>query len=83
MFLTAYHALVARANLRVGETILVHSVGSGLGSAAIQIASAGGSRVIATASSEAKLEKARSLGAQETVNYRDMDFADAVRDMTS
>jgi NADPH:quinone reductase-like Zn-dependent oxidoreductase len=82
VFLTAYHALVARANLRVGETILVHSVGSGLGSAAIQIASAGGARVIATAASDGKLERAGALGAHETVNYREVDFADFVREVT-
>jgi len=82
VFLTAWHALVGRANLRVGETILIHSVGSGLGSAAVQIASAGGSTVIATASTDAKLERARELGAHETINYRDRDFADAVREFT-
>jgi NADPH2:quinone reductase len=82
VFLTAWHALVTRANLRVGEAILVHSAGSGIGSAAIQIASAGGARVIVTASSETKLERARALGAHETVNYEEVDFADAVRDLT-
>jgi NADPH:quinone reductase-like Zn-dependent oxidoreductase len=82
VFLTAWHALITRANLRVGETILIHSAGSGLGSAAIQIASAGGATVIATASNEVKLEKAKNLGAQHTVNYTQVDFADAVRSLT-
>jgi NADPH:quinone reductase-like Zn-dependent oxidoreductase len=82
VFLSAWHALVTRANLRVGETILVHAAGSGLGSAAIQIASAGGSRVIATAGGTAKLEKAKRLGASEAIDYRETDFADAVRELT-
>ncbi|MHC4469421.1 MAG: zinc-binding dehydrogenase [Planctomycetota bacterium] len=83
VFLTAWHALVTRANLRVGEAILIHSAGSGIGSAAVQIASAGGARVIATASSDDKLERALALGAHEAVNYNEVDFADAVRDLTS
>lgn len=82
VFLTAWHALVTRANLRVGDTILIHSAGSGLGSAAVQIASRGGSRVIATASTDEKLERAKALGAHDLVNYRDVDFGDAVRDLT-
>ena len=82
VFLTAWHAIVTRANLRVGETILIHSAGSGLGSAAVQIASAGGARVIATAGSDDKLGRARDLGAHETVNYNEGDFADAVHDIT-
>jgi len=82
VFLTAWHALINRANLRVGETILIHSAGSGLGTAAVQIAAAGGSIVIATASTDDKLSRAKDLGAQHVVNYRDVDFADAVRDIT-
>jgi NADPH:quinone reductase-like Zn-dependent oxidoreductase len=82
VFLTAWHALVGRGNLRVGETILVHSAGSGLGTAAVQIASAGGARVIATASSDDKLERVKGLGAHEVINYRQADFGDAVRDLT-
>ncbi len=82
VFLTAWHALVGRANLRVGETILITSAGSGLGTAAVQIASAGGARVIATASDESRLARLGRLGAHHTVNYRERDFADAVREIT-
>jgi NADPH:quinone reductase-like Zn-dependent oxidoreductase len=82
VFLTAWHALVNRANLRVGDSILIHSCGSGLGTAAVQIASAGGARVIATAASGEKLERAVRLGAHETVNYNDVDFAEAVWEIT-
>jgi NADPH:quinone reductase-like Zn-dependent oxidoreductase len=82
VFLTAWHALVTRANLRVGESILIHSVGSGLGTAAVQIASAGGARVIVTASTDEKLERAVRLGAKDTINYRNVDFAEAVFELT-
>jgi NADPH:quinone reductase-like Zn-dependent oxidoreductase len=82
VFLTAWHALVTRANLRVGESILIHSAGSGLGTAAVQIASAGGARVIVTAGTAEKLEHARRLGAHETINYHDVDFAEAVFELT-
>jgi NADPH:quinone reductase-like Zn-dependent oxidoreductase len=81
-FLTAWHALIHRANLRVGETILIHSAGSGLGTAALQIAAAGGATVIATASTDDKLTRAKDLGAHHVINYREVDFADAVRDLT-
>ena|SRR6476646_1889186 len=66
---TAWHMLVTRANVQPGEEVLVHAAGSGVGSLAIQIAKLRGARVIATASSEEKLAKARSLGADETINY--------------
>lgn len=82
-FLTAWHALVARAGLRVGETVLVHAAGSGVGVAAVQIAKLLGARVIATAGSDAKLEKARALGADEVVNYETGSFVDAVKRLTS
>jgi NADPH:quinone reductase-like Zn-dependent oxidoreductase len=81
-FVTAWHALVHRAKLRLGETILVHAAGSGVGVAAIQIAKLLGARVIATAGSDAKLEKARALGADEVVNYETGSFVDAVKKLT-
>ena len=61
--LTAWHMLIGRAKLQPAETVLVLGAGSGVGSAAIQIAKAAGARVIATAGSDTKLEKARELGA--------------------
>jgi NADPH:quinone reductase-like Zn-dependent oxidoreductase len=67
--LTAWHMLVARAQVRPGEDVLVHAAGSGVGSLGIQIAKLHGARVIATASSDEKLAKARELGADETINY--------------
>jgi len=81
-FMTAWHALVARARVRPGETVLVHAAGSGVGVAAVQIAKLFGARVIATAGSDAKLEKARGLGADEVVNYETQDFVQEVRRLT-
>ncbi|HYG68037.1 MAG TPA: zinc-binding dehydrogenase, partial [Anaeromyxobacteraceae bacterium] len=81
-FLTAWHALVARAQVRPGETVLVHAAGSGVGTAAVQIAKLFGARVIATAGSDAKLEKARALGADEVVNYETQDFVQEVKRLT-
>ncbi|MFA6958003.1 MAG: zinc-binding dehydrogenase [Thermoanaerobaculia bacterium] len=81
-FLTAWHMLVARAQLRPGETVLVHAGASGVGSAAVQIAKLWGATVIATAGSEAKAEKARTLGADRTILYRETDFAKEIREIT-
>jgi NADPH:quinone reductase-like Zn-dependent oxidoreductase len=67
--LTAWHMLVARANVQPGEDVLVHAAGSGVGSLGIQIAKLRGARVITTASSEEKLAKARELGADVTIDY--------------
>jgi NADPH:quinone reductase-like Zn-dependent oxidoreductase len=66
VFLTAWHMLITKAQLKPNETVLVLGAGSGVGSAAIQIAKTAGARVIATAGSEAKLQKARELGADDT-----------------
>lgn len=81
-FMTAWHALVARARVRPGETVLVHAAGSGVGVAAVQIAKLLGARVVATAGSDAKLAKARSLGADEVVNYETQDFVQEVKRLT-
>ena len=81
-FMTAWHALVGRARVRPGETVLVHAAGSGVGVAAVQIAKLHGARVIATAGSDAKLEKARALGADEVVNYETQDFVKEVKRLT-
>ena len=81
-FLTAWHMLTARAGLRPGEDVLVHAAGSGVGSAAVQIAKLLGARVIATAGSRAKLERACELGADETIHYGETDFAKEVARIT-
>ncbi len=78
VFLTAWHMLVTRARLQAGETALIHAAGSGLGSAAIQIAKYLGARVITTASTAAKLSKAKSLGADEGIDYKDLPLVKGV-----
>ena len=80
--LTAWHMLVTRARLEPGETVLVHAAGSGVGSIGIQIAALRGARVITTASSDEKLEKAREFGAHETINYTRADWSKEVLQLT-
>jgi NADPH:quinone reductase-like Zn-dependent oxidoreductase len=79
---TAWHMLVTRVNMQPGETVLVHAAGSGVGSIAIQIAKLRGARVITTASTGEKLEKARELGADEAINYTQADWPKEVRRLT-
>src|SRR5216684_1475751 len=81
--LTAWHMLVARAQVRPGEDVLIHAAGSGVGSLGIQIAKLHGARVIATASSDDKLQKARELGADETINYSSDDWPKQVKKLTN
>jgi len=80
-FLTAWHMLVARARVQAGESVLVHAAGSGVSSAAIQIAGLLGARVLATAGSDAKRRRALELGAEEAVDTQS-DFAGAARRFT-
>jgi NADPH:quinone reductase-like Zn-dependent oxidoreductase len=81
-FITAWQMLVDRAQIRQGETVLVLAAGSGVGTAAIQIAKLWGARVIATASTAAKLESARRLGADDTINHTDSDIVTEVKRLT-
>jgi NADPH:quinone reductase-like Zn-dependent oxidoreductase len=80
--LTSWHALVAQVGLRPGQTVLVQAAGSGVGSAAIQIARLCGARVISTVGSDDKIEFARSLGADHVVNYRTQDFVEETKRWT-
>ncbi|MCD6042679.1 MAG: zinc-binding dehydrogenase [Burkholderiales bacterium] len=78
-FGTAWHVLVSRGGLQAGQTVLIQAAGSGIGSAAVQVAKlAGAAMIIATASSEKKLEQARALGATHLINYSGGKFADKV-----
>jgi NADPH:quinone reductase-like Zn-dependent oxidoreductase len=81
-FVTAWTMLFEKAQLQPGEWVLVHAAGSGVGSAAIQLARLGGAHVITTVGSDDKLEKARALGAQYVINYRQQDFLHEVRRIT-
>src|SRR5690348_3126633 len=82
VFLTAWHMLVGRAQLRLGQTVLVLGASSGVGIAAIQIAKLFHCRVITTAGDEAKLEKGRALGADFGINHYKQKISDEVRKIT-
>jgi NADPH:quinone reductase-like Zn-dependent oxidoreductase len=83
VFLTAWHMLVGRARVQAGEDVLVVGAGSGVGSAAIQVARLhGASRVIATARGAAKAERARRLGADEVIDVREAPLGKRVRELT-
>ena len=82
VFLTAWHMLVTRARVRPGEDVLVIGAGSGVGSAAIQVARLHGARVIATAGGPVKLERARALGAHELIDHASEDIAKRTRELT-
>jgi zinc-binding alcohol dehydrogenase/oxidoreductase len=82
VFETAYRMLVTKAGLSAGEWVLVWGIGSGVATAAFEIAKALGARTIVTSSSEDKLARARELGADATVNHETADVAEAVRSAT-
>ena len=82
VFLTAWHMLVGRAGIRLGQTVLVLGAGSGVGIAAIQIAKLFHARVITTAGDEKKLEKARVLGADHGIDHYKQKISQEVRKIT-
>lgn len=81
-YVTAWYGLYDRGGMQNGETVLIHAAGSGTGSAAVQVAKEGGAYVIATAGSDEKLEKVKEIGADETINYNNSDFAEEVKKIT-
>jgi len=83
VFLTAWHMLVGRAGIRLGQTVLVLGASSGVGIAAIQIAKLFQARVITTAGDETKLEKARGLGADYGINHYQQKISQEVRKITN
>ncbi|MFM2151706.1 MAG: hypothetical protein RL199_141 [Pseudomonadota bacterium] len=82
-FQTAWHMLTARAPVGPSSWLLVHAAGSGVGSAAVQIGKLFGARVIATAGTDDKCDRAKALGADVVVNDRREDLLDAVRKATN
>lgn len=82
VFQTAWNMLVRRAELRAGETVLVHAGLSGVGSAAVQIANVMGAQVIATAGGAKKCKLVEALGAHHVIDYQAKDFAAEVRTIT-
>ena len=83
VFETAYRMLVTRARLQEGEWVLLWGIGSGVSTAGLAIARALGARTIVTSSSNAKLERAKELGADVTVNHADDDVKAAVKEVTA
>lgn len=81
-FGTAWHVLINRGGLRIGHTVLIQAAGSGIGSAAVQVARLAGATIFATASSDQKLERAKALGAHHLINYRKENFAERVLELT-
>jgi NADPH:quinone reductase-like Zn-dependent oxidoreductase len=81
-FATVWHALVDRVPVREGQWVLVNAAGSGVGTAGIQVARLLGARVIASAGSAAKLERAAALGAEATVDYTSEDLTERVLELT-
>lgn len=79
---TAWHMLRRRADIRIGEDVLIIAAGSGIGVLGMQIAALAGARVIATAGSDEKVRQALDLGAQFAVNHRDPSWAEQVRKWT-
>ena len=83
VFETAYRMLVTRAALRADEWVFIWGIGGGVATAALAIAKALGARTIVTSSSNAKLERARELGADVAINHRDDDVKEAVKSATA
>jgi len=80
--LTAWRMLVSRARVQAGEQVLIQGIGGGVALAALQIAKLKGARVWVTSGSDEKLAKAKALGADETLNYRNVDVAREIRGRT-
>ena len=82
IYATSHHALVDRAQLKAGETVLVLGAAGGVGTSAIQIAKAMGARVIAAASTDEKCALCKKIGADETINYSTANLRDALKELT-
>lgn len=82
IYATSWHALMDRAQLKSGETVLVLGAAGGVGTAAIQIAKAAGARVIAAASTDEKCAFCSSLGADATINYTSKNLRDEIKTLT-
>ncbi len=82
VFFTAYDALFNHCELSMGESVLIHAAGSGVGTAAVQLAHNAGAYVFGTAGSADKLRGAAELGMDVGINYREQDFSEIVREQT-
>ncbi len=81
-FLTAYDALFLQCGLAIGESVLLHAAGSGVGTAGIQMAAAQSCRIFGTAGSQEKIDRATELGLDVGINYREEDFAEVIKEQT-
>lgn len=82
IYATSYHALVDRAQLKAGETVLVLGAAGGVGTSAIQIAKAMGAKVIAAASTQEKCDLCKKIGADATINYSTENLREAIKALT-
>lgn len=82
VFITAYDALMRQMLLRAGERLLIHAVGSGVGTAALQLAASIHARTLGTSRSAAKLERARQLGLEVAIDTSREDFVEVIRQRT-
>ena len=83
VFMTAYDALFNHCELRMGESALIHAAGSGVGTAAIQLAKSVGAVTFGTAGSQEKIDKAKELGLDLGVNYNTQQFPEVIKDATN
>ncbi|MEN6574874.1 MAG: alcohol dehydrogenase catalytic domain-containing protein, partial [Phycisphaerales bacterium] len=79
---TAWRMLVSRAQIKPGETVLIHGIGGGVAIAALQFAKMTGAEVLVTSSSDEKLSRARQLGADHTIHYGNQNVAEQVSQIT-
>ena len=83
IYATSHHALIDRAQLKAGETVLILGAAGGVGTSAIQIAKACGARVIAAASNDDKCARCTSIGADATINYTTSNLRESVKTLTA
>ena len=83
VFITAWEALVERADLQIGQTVLIHAGAGGVGHVAIQLAAYRGARVAVTVGDDTKADMARSLGAEKIIHYKTQDFVEETMEWTS
>lgn len=81
-YLTAWRMVITQARIQPAETVLIHGIGGGVATAALQVVKLAGARAIVTSGSDDKLEAARGLGADELINYRERDVVEAVMAIT-
>jgi NADPH2:quinone reductase len=82
-YFTSYYALKQRANLQPGETLLVLGAAGGVGTSAIELGKQMGAKVIAAASTDEKLALCKKLGADELINYNEVDLKEAIKELTA